>query len=360
MKRKMSLKSTLKSLLIIASLLLQFSLHAADAPPITVHVETAGTLPALIAEEQKYEITNLTLTGNLNGTDIGYIREMAGRNVTGQSTSGKLSILNLADANIVSGGDYYYSYYGNEYYTKNNEIGSRFFGYDNKLTSVTIPNSVTLIGKDAFSACPELTSVTIPNSVTSIEEWAFWECSGLTEITIPNSVTEIRMGVFGCCLGLTEITIPNSVTEIGDGAFVDCTGLKKIYATNPIPPTCDNYPFKNVSKTDCILYVPVGSLQAYKAADHWSDFENIVEMDMASISVDNSTADNFNAYMQGNTLIVEGAGQSMNVAVYNQAGVLVQSLFAAGEQAQIALSQRGVYIVQIQSNKQTTIKKIAW
>jgi hypothetical protein len=59
------------------------------------------------------------------------------------------------------------------------------------LTSVTIPNTVTSIGEDAFSCCSGLTSVTIPNRVTSIGGWAFDGCSGLTSVTIGNSVTSI-------------------------------------------------------------------------------------------------------------------------------------------------------------------------
>jgi len=50
----------------------------------------------------------LTLTGNLNDTDIRYIREMAGKDSLGNETTGQLAMLNLAGANIVSGGGYYY------------------------------------------------------------------------------------------------------------------------------------------------------------------------------------------------------------------------------------------------------------
>ena len=95
------------------------------------------------------------------------------------------------------------------------------------LTSVTIPNSVTSIGDNAFYVCSGLTSVTIPNSVTSIGDYAFFLCSGLTSITIPNSVTSIGLGAFQGCSGLTSITIPNSVTSIGNHAF-DFNGLTSI------------------------------------------------------------------------------------------------------------------------------------
>jgi hypothetical protein len=89
--------------------------------------------------------------------------------------------------------------------------------YDNDLTGVTIPNSVTTIRGYAFSNNRAITSVTIGNSVTSIGASAFYD-NDLTSVTIPNSVTSIGEGAF---MGnaLTTVTIPNSVTAIGSLAF---------------------------------------------------------------------------------------------------------------------------------------------
>ena len=95
------------------------------------------------------------------------------------------------------------------------------------LTSVNIPNSVTIIGKWAFMSSG-LTSVTIPNSVTKIEVSTFRDCDGLTSITIPNSVISIGRYAFAECSGLTSVTIPNSVTSIESDAFYNCR-IKKLY-----------------------------------------------------------------------------------------------------------------------------------
>ena len=101
-------------------------------------------------------------------------------------------------------------------------------------SSFTIPNSVTVIGSYAFWDCTSLTSVIIPNGVTSIGEGAFWVCTSLTSVTIPNSVTVIGACAFGHCTSLTSVTIPNSVTVIGSYAFWDCTSLTSVTIPNSV------------------------------------------------------------------------------------------------------------------------------
>ena len=101
------------------------------------------------------------------------------------------------------------------------------------LTSVTIPDGITSIGYSAFIGCSSLTSVTIPDGVTSIESNAFYGCSGLTSVTVPGSVTSIGRSVFWGCNNLTSAGPIGGgydyefgwTTEIPACAFSDCTGL---------------------------------------------------------------------------------------------------------------------------------------
>lgn len=75
-----------------------------------------------------------------------------------------------------------------------------------RISKIVIPDSITSIGKGAFSHCSSLTSVTIGNSVTSIGSYAFYNCSDLEIVIIPDSVTYIGWGVFYGCSKLKNIT----------------------------------------------------------------------------------------------------------------------------------------------------------
>jgi len=78
---------------------------------------------------------------------------------------------------------------------------------------ITIPDSVTSIGDNAFERCARLTSVTIGSGVTSIGNDAFSACTSLASVTIPNSVTSIGQQVFKGCSSLISLTIGNSITN---------------------------------------------------------------------------------------------------------------------------------------------------
>ena len=226
--------STLKGLFLTAVFMVLgcLAIHAADGDlitkQITIKLEEAGTLPSKIGDTKKYKITNLKIMGEINGTDLRFIRKMAGCNEEGRRTEGELATLDLSGSKIVKGGDiYFYSSYF-YCYTSDDVIGAYAFYGCSSLTSLTLPSNVTKIGESAFEGCSGLTSLTLPSSVTSIGSSAFHGCSGLTSLTLPSSVTSIGWSAFSGCSGLTSLTLPSSVTEIGGSAFYGCSGLTSL------------------------------------------------------------------------------------------------------------------------------------
>ena len=158
--------------------------------------------------------------------------------------------------------------------------GHLYSDENTEITDLVIPNSVTNIGTNAFYGCKGLTSVTIPNSVTSIGEYAFWCCKGLTSVTIPNSVTSIGSRAFSGC-GLTSVTIGNSVTSIGGSAFsganipIIISLIENPFTING--KTTDYSTFSLNTFNNATLYVPVGTIDKYKATNGWKDFLFIEE-----------------------------------------------------------------------------------
>ncbi len=108
------------------------------------------------------------------------------------------------------------------------EISESLLSDCKKLTEVTIPDSVKIIGPRAFWGCNKLSKIAIPSSVTAIGESAFTFCYSITKITIPSSVVRIGNYAFQHCKNLTEVVMKKGVTAIGSSAFSECANLTKV------------------------------------------------------------------------------------------------------------------------------------
>jgi hypothetical protein len=187
-----------------------------------------GDKPNLKYENLKYEIKDGTVT--ITGCDYG--------------ASGKLVIPATIKGKTV------------------NVISDNAFGLCERLTSITIPDSVTSIGHSAFGSCTSLTSITIPDSVTSIGGCAFGSCTSLSSITIGNGITYIEDGVFDDCTSLSSITIGNGLNYFGSDVFDDCTSLSSIeVGTGNVNFSDIDGVLFNAEKT-ALLYYPVGKTVA--------------------------------------------------------------------------------------------------
>ncbi len=168
-------------------------------------------------------------------------------------------------------------------------IGGAAFINCTSLTTVNF-NAVacnTTVDASMFYSCTAISNVNIGENVTEIPNCLF-SCYGFentytvkpfsfTEITIPNSVTSIGYEAFRNCENLETLTIGENVETIASEAFCGCTSLASITSYNSTPPTCESSSvFSNVDTSACVLYVPAESVEAYSAADQWRAFTNIV------------------------------------------------------------------------------------
>ena len=125
------------------------------------------------------------------------------------------------------------------------------------LTSFTIPDGVVRVGEDSFNGCANLTAVTIPEGVEELGNWVFWQCTALT-----------------------SIEIPASVTQIGQQCFGGCTLLSEIYCNPTTPPALELFygpwsAFEEIAE-GAKIYVPAESVEAYKTAEGWSEYADMI------------------------------------------------------------------------------------
>jgi hypothetical protein len=142
-------------------------------------------------------------------------------------------------------------------------IGNAAFSVSS-LTSVTIPDSVTSIGYNAFILCQSLTNVVLGSGLTNLGSEAFDFCTSLPRITIPDSVATIGSNAFISCFSLTNVTIGSGLTSLGDEAFDQCTNLQGVTVnpTNPAYSSLNGVLFDK-GQTLLIQYPPARATTTY-------------------------------------------------------------------------------------------------
>ncbi|TXG39654.1 leucine-rich repeat domain-containing protein [Seonamhaeicola maritimus] len=192
------------------------------------------------------------------------------------------NILNATDVEVIAKAGYYtgnitvpatVNYDSSTYDVTT--VGYEAFRDCSNLTSVVLPNSLTIIREYGFRNCRKITSLTIPDSVLLIERSAFLYCTKLVSINIPENLTTINYGTFSQCYELMSITIPESVTSIATYAFSGCSSLStvNIFVVSPI--AISIHMFWNLDLSLITLNVPSGSESAYASASVWQDFGSI-------------------------------------------------------------------------------------
>ena len=191
----------------------------------TVTLTKAGELSKHITAAEKYKLTSLTVSGPIDGTDVLFLREMAGRDIDGHETDGQLSTLDLSNANIVAG--------GSTYYKVKRGLSTKY--YNNAEDNV-------------------------------VGLYMFYNCLKLTNVKLPKTATKIEVYALGFCKSLKECTLPEQLTEVGSYAFTN---------TSPEVPDFDNEPFAECKNIKTV-YVPKSKLEEYKEQLVLSETDEVV------------------------------------------------------------------------------------
>lgn len=175
------------------------------------------------------------------------------------------------------------------------------------LQEIYMDDNVTELGATTmFQDCSALQKVRLSESIKSLPQYLFKGCSSLQTLTLPENLETIEYACFEGTLGIKEMIIPKSVKRIEGNAFVG-SGIRRMfipYATEYIgngllqntydveevhiqrtTPPGGAYSFSSpqIGPNTATLYVPTGSLEAYKADASWNVFSNIVEEDVPDV-----------------------------------------------------------------------------
>lgn len=350
--------------LVLSILFTSLAVFAAySSEPKRVSVAEAGTLEELLGNEL-LTIEALVVDGNINSDDF--------KALNAATYEGKLTDLDISGANVNGSIIPHFAFAPDEYVLDapthmqkvNRPAAEKRIS---KLRTIKIPDNITGFGTRAFSDVESLEQINIPSGLKQVSEMCFYKCANLDidRLVIPEGVTFIARGAFCGVRKLREVVLPKSMEVLVWGAFEDCSslaavnfpeGLREIetdcfsgtalenvelpstlerigigafcglgslnsltsHAT--VPPRCEvsegMSPFGSEDDTltspSIPVYVPAGSVDAYKAASGWTYFSNYIGIESAVKAVE----DNLSIVLSDSGMTITGvpAGTVVNIA----------------------------------------------
>ena len=226
------------------------------------------------------------------------------------------------------------------------ELYSCFFNCTYLLT-ISLPQSVTYIGAYTFEGCGNLTgTIEIPKGQTKISNAVFNNCSSLEGVIIPEGVTNIGARAFMQCRSLTELTLPKSLTSISNSIAYGCSALTRIAVLAETPPKGSSSMF---SGSNCPIYVPEGSLEAYKTAQYWSDYADRfreIGVEDRVMALETMLAQAWNQFSSYKAQLQEKASAEAAPELYNRAAELEQSWYYMMERLPMITTIDETYAMQ--------------
>lgn len=269
------------------------------------------------------------------------------------------------------------------------QIGKMAFAWNQGITEISLPRGLQYVGDNAFwwdtnlvvinfnadscrvmspstasdgnywpvfIGCDNVTTINIGENVTRIPDRAFSYCSKLRgTLVIPDAVTYIGTSAFfhwyenwEADNDTLQVVLGSGLTEIGDYAF-GCprSQLSSVISRAAVPPTIYEQTFYRYGpEYTPVLWVPCGSTQAYRTAQHWNRIEDIRE---DCDGVENpSEENNMKAYSISGNIVVTNAPDEI-VTIYDMMGRVVLSSSITNENVHLPMPSAGVYMVKIGS-----------
>ena len=204
-------------------------------------------------------------------------------------------------------------------------LGSSAF-YNTAITEVKLPEGITSVPSSAFSNCSKLTKVELPSSITSIGSNAFNSCSNLVEINLPEGITSIEYNAFSYCSKLTEIILPSTVESIGSGIFNNCSSLTSVKCKAIVPPAASGNFTNGMDLNHCTLYIAPFTIDAYRAAQNWSDFYIMKPLDEPVKNIYINRPMTFDLLSEDNAVLQENPNMTLDYSTNrNNVGQLTAS-----------------------------------
>ena len=164
-----------------------------------------------------------------------------------------------------------------------------------KVKTLTLPKSLKIIDECAFSSAEELESIVIPDSVTEIGCQAFVGCTKLKTVKLPSAISKIGFYMFHNCTALSSVTIPKGVSEIEEGAFMDCSSLSEVIIPDSVT-MIESEAFEGCSSLSK-LTLPKGTA-ASKLLINGGAFSGCLSLEELEIPPELSNVDNINAVFE--------------------------------------------------------------
>ena len=256
-----------------------------------VNVSTPGLLRSLIDTESFFNYDTLTVSGDINAADIRALREMAGVDENGERTHGQLQRLDLSNANIVAGEEYYLVEKGQKLtISADNTLPDKLF-YGCSMKEIDFPSTgIHSFGRGVWAYCNKLSTVRLTPSadadfvvdgkmVYSKDRSTLLAVTPLSreDINIPDGVTAIADYALAGCSMTRNVTIGSDVKTIGKEAFGYCWSMNELKVRPKTIPQLGTDVFAGANTESCRLAVHAGSKGRYSALAQWKDFANIVE-----------------------------------------------------------------------------------